>query len=451
MKILYITNGYPPLSAAGTENYTAGLATAFAKAGHYVRVVCGGDWEKGDLSFNGAVSQNHDGVAVTRLNLNWSRGTDPNHSLYDNPETAGVVEQVLREFEPEVVHITSCYTLSASIIRPIKELGYPLVITLTDFWFLCPRVSLLRSDGRLCDGRTTEWTCLKCLMADSSVYRNMFLDLPELFGRPALMQISHTPGLSRLRGFRGLALNMAERKSLLVPLLNLADIVIAPSKFLADLYTLNGLGSPARVELYGHDLAWLKDLKLPKPSAKIVFGYIGRITHSKGTHVLVKALSQLRSGASLEVRIWGNLKQEPGYAGGLMDLVSADMPLTFSGPFNRSEIAAVYDQIDVLVVPSIWYENNPLVIQEAFAAGIPVIASDLGGMSEFVTHNVNGLLFETENDIALANAMMRFVDEPGLYEGLRKGLPAVRTVKQEVKTLTALYQDLAPMARDHQN
>jgi glycosyltransferase involved in cell wall biosynthesis len=451
MKILYLTNGYPPHSTAGTENYTAGIATALAKAGHEVRVLCGGDWDKGEQPINGVVTQQHDSVTVSRINLNWARGSDPNHSLYDNPAIAAIVEQTLHEFEPDIVHITSCYTLSASIIRPIKASGYPLVITLTDFWFLCPRASLLRSDGTLCDGQTTAWTCLKCLMADSTLYQQIFSKLPDTVTQPLLTQISHTPLLSRQRGFRGLALNMAERKSTLLPLLNQADALIAPSKFLADMYVTNGLENPIQVEWYGHDLSWLGEMKIRQPSARLTFGFIGRITESKGVHVLAEAASQMRAGVPVDIKIWGNLDQEPEYARRLTAMVTENKFVTFCGAFRRDAMAHVYDQIDVLVVPSVWYENNPLVIQEAFAAGIPVIASNLGGMSEFVTHNVNGLLFEAGDADALVKAMIRFIDEPNLYSRLRAGLPAVRTAQQEVETLTTLYHRLARTEFVHQN
>ena len=68
------------------------------------------------------------------------------------------------------------------------------------------------------------------------------------------------------------------------------------------------------------------------------------------------------------------------------------------GEFKHSRIAEIFSEIDVLVVPSVWYENSPLVIQEAFLAGTPVIASDIGGIPELVKDKENGLLFKANDD-----------------------------------------------------
>ena len=84
--------------------------------GHSVQVVCAGAWDIGPLPFNGLVTEEVRGVAVTRLNLNWTRGPDPNGYLYNNVHTASAVELILDAFRPDLVHFTSGYTLSASVI-----------------------------------------------------------------------------------------------------------------------------------------------------------------------------------------------------------------------------------------------------------------------------------------------------------------------------------------------
>ena len=99
-------------------------------------------------------------------------------------------------------------------------------------------------------------------------------------------------------------------------------------------------------------------------------------------------------------------------------------------------------EIDVLVVPSLWHENSPRVIQEAFAGKTPVIASHVGGISEFVKHEENGLLFERGNVNDLARQMRRVVDEPGLLENLVAGIPKVKTMEEEVNELESIYCEL---------
>jgi glycosyltransferase involved in cell wall biosynthesis len=111
------------------------------------------------------------------------------------------------------------------------------------------------------------------------------------------------------------------------------------------------------------------------------------------------------------------------------------------GAFERSQIADVFSELDVVVVPSLWYENAPLVIAEAFAAGKPVIATNLSGMSELVRHEVNGLLFERGDVRSLATALRRIIVDPTLRGRLRAGIQPARTIEQEVDELVQLYQD----------
>ena len=98
--------------------------------------------------------------------------------------------------------------------------------------------------------------------------------------------------------------------------------------------------------------------------------------------------------------------------------------------------------IDVIVVPSRWYENAPGVIFESFAAKAPVVAANLGGMSEFVWHEENGLLFEPEDAEDLGRGLRRLAGEPGLLERLRSGIGPVKTIGEYTDELVELYASL---------
>jgi glycosyltransferase involved in cell wall biosynthesis len=94
------------------------------------------------------------------------------------------------------------------------------------------------------------------------------------------------------------------------------------------------------------------------------------------------------------------------------------------------------------VIPSIWWENSPLVIQEAFFHRRPIICSDIGGMAEKVTDGVNGIQFRRGNAHSLAGAMRRAAETPGLWDQLRAGIPAVQTMGEHVTHLSAHYRRL---------
>ena len=98
----------------------------------------------------------------------------------------------------------------------------------------------------------------------------------------------------------------------------------------------------------------------------------------------------------------------------------------------------------MIVVPSIWVENSPLVIHEAQQAGVPVITADIGGMKEYVHHEINGLLFAFRDSESLAFQMQRLLDKPDLFQKLKshrylyssgEDIPDIESHVQEIETL----------------
>jgi len=443
VRILFLTNGYPPLHTAGTEISTEAVATSLARSGHAVFVGCVGRWDEGDHPLNGLDEDEQDGVAVTRFDLNWRRGGDPNRALFDNPATARAVGALVDRVAPDVVHVTSCYTLSASVMREVKARGLPLVVTLTDFWFLCPRVMLLRSNGTPCTGRTTAADCLDCMLSDSAAYVKVRRMAPAGLLAAATGVVARQPRLSRSHGFLGRAQNFAVRKPLLLDLLRSADAILAPTRSLAARHTELGLEREIRLWRYGHELGWAAAVERRPPDGRLVFGFVGRVAPEKGVHVLLDAASRLDPGAGgAAVEVWGDAAQEPGYLARCRALPTTGLAVDFRGRFTRDRLAEVYGHIDVLVVPSTWNENDPLVVHEAFAAGVPVIASDVGGLREVVTAESDGLLFRAGDAGDLAAAMARFVTDPTLVSRLRAGIGLVRTSSEAAADLAALYAGL---------
>jgi glycosyltransferase involved in cell wall biosynthesis len=442
MKILLITNGYPPHRWAGTETYTAGLAEILKSRGHRVSVLCVGKWDEGPSHFNGSAGEEYHGVAVDRLNFNWTKAADPFRSLYDNPLTAQYLGQVIRENKPDLVHVTSCETLSASILPVIKQAGIPCVLTLTDFWFLCPRINLLKDDGSVCDGQTTAWQCLKCQASQSKIYRWPRRFLPESTVASVLTGISKHPAITRQRGLRGLVGDMQRRKDFLAQAIQLADVRITASAFVRDLYQKNGM-SPILVRPYGHDLTWLKDFSGKTTSPNLRIGYIGQISHVKGIHILLEAFNKLdrRYQEKISISIYGNLEHNIQYSSRLKALANGNKSIQFCGIYPHEKSGSVFANLDVLVVPSVWFDF-PLIIYEAFATGTPVIASNLGGMAEAVSHDHNGLLFESGNSQDLGKQIERCLEETDLLAKLREGITPVKTMEAHIDELEEIYHQV---------
>jgi glycosyltransferase involved in cell wall biosynthesis len=206
------------------------------------------------------------------------------------------------------------------------------------------------------------------------------------------------------------------------------DLVVAPSAATAAEFAGLGFLSPAvDVSDYGFRLDPAADRR-PATDGRLRIGYTGSIVWHKGLHVLLAAVRQLRG--RYEVTIAGSLDVAPDYVRSLRRL-AAGLPVSFAGPFARGEAPRIYAALDVLAVPSLWLENSPLVIHEAFAYGVAVVGSRLGGIPDLVIDGVNGFTCEAGSPAALAAVLQRFVDDPALAPARAARAPMVRTISDD--------------------
>ena len=292
MNILIVAHFFPPTHQSGAEKRAFGYAAMLQKLGHRVQVVCAGSWEQGEQNWNGYTDEVYEGIPVRRVHFNWTKAGDPNHDLYENPRVAEHLDVWMQQWKPDIMHIISLLTLTASAVRVAKKRGVPVVFTLTDFWLICPKISLVRGDGSLCDGKTTGWECLQCLLWNSKVYHRLGQFLPDAAVSNVLSWTSRTPAVNRMRGLRGMALNMDERKQVMAEIASQIDCATAPSTFLAKTIDDTGiLPVPVRVIHSGHDLDWAAHLPPKTASETIRFGYIGQIIPVKGLHAAYFGIS----------------------------------------------------------------------------------------------------------------------------------------------------------------
>ncbi|MCU0489693.1 MAG: GNAT family N-acetyltransferase [Anaerolineales bacterium] len=453
MRLLYLTHAYPPNSTGGTELSTHAIAKSMAGAGHEVEVLCADRWGEGPAYWNGESKDVLDGVKITRLLLNWQLSPDPNRYLYDNPETAAYLEKFLATYRPDLVHVTSCVTLSSSILATVSALGIPLVISLTDFWFICPQIKLIKGNGELCDGQVEPVECLKCMLWDAKAYRWPKKILPETGVNRLLEGISQQPALTRRPGLRGMAFDMPERRALLSSRLATCDRILVKSDYVKNIFLAHG--APAKkITLLpdGEDSTW-KD-RLPKRSpgnptlpSSLRIGYLGHIVPVKGVHVLLDAFQtgfgNPGSAVSLgnaTLRVYGDLAHDPSYTKILESQAASDPRIQLCGKYTRDQLPEIMAGLDVLVVPSIWPETFNHVIREGFIAGIPVIGSDLGAIPEAIEPGVNGYLFPAGDSQELARLLGELANHPERLDRLRANIPPVKTIEQQTEELEALYQ-----------
>jgi glycosyltransferase involved in cell wall biosynthesis len=273
------------------------------------------------------------------------------------------------------------------------------------------------------------------LRAAANLVPGAVLKVADRLSRTPLSRFSHA--LRQVGAVR-------ERPAYIREKMESADHVVAYTRLTRDLLVSNGIGAgKTTVSHYGIDASDIAEAaRNRRQTSTLRLGFVGTLAPHKGCDILVRAFRMLPPELDTTLSVHGDPERYPSFVEELRALASKDERITLHGSFSRGEIGRVLSEIDVLVVPSRWYENAPGVIFEAFAARVPVVATDLGGMSEFVRHGENGLLFELEDAEDLARQLRRLAEEPGLLERLKSGIGPVKTVGQYAEELEELYDTL---------
>jgi glycosyltransferase involved in cell wall biosynthesis len=443
MKVIIPVHHFLPHYASGVELYTYRLARWLLRHGHTVGVVCVESIAEGGREPH-CVEDVYENIPVYRLHFNLDAVLDPFRWQFWNPEIGSWFKQFLDRMQPDIVHINSLYLLSASIVMAVEELGLPTVLTLHDYWFQCPRITLLKPDGSVCDVPDDPVECAWCLMTERRRYR-----LPEIASRRAAGRLGRwalrRPRVASLLGWQEMLHAIRERRRLLRGVLDQGDVFTVATHFLGDMLVKQGCPqSKVMISRYGLDISSWEPVAAPAEDARhLRIAYIGQVTHHKGIHILIQAFNRLKASAQVpELKIYGNLKRFPRYAAQLRKLAAGNPGITFAGTYDNKNTPQVFAGIDALVVPSTWYEGSPLVIEEALATRTPVIASNLGGMAEGIHHGVNGLVFEPSNVEDLTRQLQRLLDDPNLLPQMHKGIQSVRTIDDEMAQLIEIYRSL---------
>ncbi|MBN1179504.1 MAG: glycosyltransferase family 4 protein [Anaerolineae bacterium] len=428
MRIELAVHHFPPRYTGGAELRTLRTASHLQARGHDVTVTCVEDDFDGPADGLVWKEEVYNGLRVRRLWFDRSAAADPFLWEYDNAWVGDYLRQMLSERQPDVFHLIGGYVLTGRALKAAQELGVPTVVTLTDFWFFCPRVQMWRSNDRRCDALPSAAACARCLAEERRRYR-----IP---GRLA-------PGLMDAvwRARRRPAARIEARRAFLLDALNGADCIISPSQFLHRFAAEAGV-DPARMRFIrqGRDFPpRAGGVSARSPNGALRVGYLGAVVPYKGVHVLVEAVQRLPR-LLLEVSVYGDDAGFPRYGREIRAHMRRDDRLRYLGVFPKEALGDVLEGLDAVVVPSIWYENSPNVILEAFAHRLPVVTSDIGGMAELVEHEVSGLLFRAGDSADLARQLRRLAEEPSLLETLRAGVPPVKSIAAEMDELVEVYR-----------
>ncbi|MGD9904539.1 MAG: glycosyltransferase [Vicinamibacterales bacterium] len=431
MRVLIAAHGYPPTHAHGAERRAERTARALIELGHDVEVLA---VERVDSARLFRDTSRQDGVPVHRLYYDVTPG-DRWRNLYDHPFVGEACREVIRSRPFDVVHVISGYLLGRQVVDAAKAYDARVVITLTEFWFLCARLNLLRRTGAICTGPGAE-KCARCLAEERRRFR-----LPAQYA-PQVADALWAMG-GWLPSRRAAVAATSRRIEVLSDALACADLIISPSQFLIDLFRRNG----ADVTKFRH---MRQGVQGPPPSAPapvdgatLRLGYVGQMKEHKGVDLAVTAVARLvGEGLPVTLDVWGDESDDPAYARRLHLVGDRVTAIRWLGRTPEDSPWTALSSIDVLVVPSRWYENSPNVILEAFAMGVAVVATNLGGMAELVADGANGLLFPLNDVDGLCGILRGLVRDRSLLGRCRTRPSAVRSIADEVRDLADAYVGL---------
>lgn len=374
--IVVVANVYPPNFIGGAELVAHRHACIMRDAGHRVIVFAG---EARPVSTrHSVVRDTYDGLPVHRVQLTADDYSSEFVSFY-HAEVERHFGALLAQYQPDVVHFHNLNGLSTGLISQAARSGAVTVLTAHDYWGFCFRNTLLLRDGSVCQDHTA---CADCQMY--------------------------------IHDGRECTIPMRMRNDFIALEFRALDRLICPSAYLAAAYEESGLVPPGKALVVhnGADIRRLSDITRKPSNGKVRFAYIGHLGPHKGVAVLLEAFAQVcRAGKRAALTVVGE-----GQQGEELQRMAASLGIAkkvrFAGKVDNRDIRRIYRETDVLVVPSVWRENQPCTIMEAMATRTAVIASRIGGIPEFVGDRKSGMLFEPGNAIELGMCMQELIDSP---------------------------------------
>ena len=388
MKIVYLAHQFYPSRCYGAGHFVYNLARTAFHIGHEVNVVTRhpvvNRWEsilrrlKIGLQARRYI---YDQLQVTSFyNVRMPRiGTE---ALYD-VDIVNAAVNFLKKLNPDVLHAGHLMG-TIEFFLAAERLGIPRIISLPDYWPICPKIQLITSSGDNCSGPHQAAACRMNCPEQSSKW-------------------------------------IKYRLMLMRRILQSAEKVTAPSLYLQQIMQAEFQGEIG-VDLIEHGVQKenfpLRPLsefgKLP-----LTFLYSGALVPHKGVQVLIEAFRQV-PGDHIRLLIYGS----GSYETHLKKLAANDRRIFFGGFYSHEQAGTILRQAEVVIVPSIWAENCPLVVLEAQASGIPVIASDIGNLPNMIADGINGALFPPGNIASLANLLKSLIADPYIILDWGKNLHA---------------------------
>lgn len=362
MRVLYLIHQYFPYFYTGTELLTANLSTYERLLGANTQVWTYNLEEKDVKKVENTY---YKGVPVSFFShRNDDKDRDWKFFKVDRPKRE-FFKKLLDKAKPDVIHITQAARMG-DIVQVAQEMGIPYIVTITDYWLLCPTATLIRENGDLCLGTKADPNCLKL------DYKNNEYMLNERW--------------TSVKKF----------------LANSSNVVYA-SKFLRSMFEKNGIDTKDWINVrHGYNAT---ERRVRVKDGFFRFGYTGTLQPSKGAHLVIEAFKKIQNTKARLV-IYGELKHDLDYSNYCLKLAKGDSRIEFRGRYDHTKLVEEFKDIDCILVPSNWFEPFPFTLISAISYGFDVIGARIGGIPEIIGEKNIDSLFEPGDIEELSEKML---------------------------------------------
>lgn len=443
MRIALIVHQFLPRHTAGTEQLTLKIAQALRARQIDVVIITA------EPTSNVAPTMTQDsvdGVPVLRL-----QGVAIHDPFVDirNPTADRLLLEALERVSPDVVHVFHFSHVGIGVIDVVDALRLPMVFTATDFWWRCPLERLQLTDGARCDGPGPFGArCIRHRLvlgfARRPLAARICASLPSWLYAVSLLMARK---LSSFLPWARRAAELSRRQDRLRRYARRIRLALAPTAVVRDEMLLAGF-QPDNVRLLPFGIDAPEAHRSEDPTRPFTIGFIGTLRPHKGAHFLLEAARRLPAGTRVRIQIYGDRATDPAYAESLDRLARAILvPITFEGAFTENQFGRVLAGIDVVVVPSLWMENRPLVLLSSLLAHKPVVVTDQPGLTCEVVHGENGLVVPPNDADALAKSLSRLAQDTILRDHLANHPRRPMRMEAHIDALQAVYREVAPPTR----
>ena len=357
-------------------------------------------------------------------------------------------EDILASYRPDIVHFHD-FTASAGIthMQLAKQAGSKIVLTYHTQGNSCSQHGLLYQGKTVCDGEIKVQRCSECRLAVAGLHP--ILGRLAALWSPSWLDVNNFNLISRLVTTRKMTEIFQESW---LKMLDLVDALHIHTKWVQNLVELNG-ASPDKVHFFrtgGPDVIE-HNSRHPLEDGILKLVFVGRSTRIKGIHVLIEAIKLLPKELPIKVTFFCSdiTWEQKEYGQQIKQQLEEDSRFKVQYNVPNGQLLKLLANYDFCVVPSLWLETGPLTVLEAFAAGIPVIGSHLGGIAELVQDGVDGLLFEPGNSQELSSILQRLVTEKSLMQKLKANVQHPRTMTNLAEDTLTMYETLIPMVKNN--